>query len=151
MPVTKKSLDNLDKGKKFSSNNQPKGRGRKPSALRFVKESGLSVTDVKKIINSLIWDYDASELAALLKDKKNPVPMGMAIVLGALTDDLEKRRAVNFDKFMDRAHGKPVQQIDVSERSGDIPDDPKERRRLMERIEAELGLAQEKVSHAESD
>jgi len=52
---------------------------------------------------------------------------------------------------MDRAHGKPVQQIDVSERSGDIPDDPKERRRLMERIEAELGLAQEKVSHAESD
>ena len=111
MAVSKKSLENLEKGKKFSSNNQPENRGRKPSALRFIRDEGMSITDIKRIIGSLIWDYDRTELTALLNDKNNPPCMGVSIVLGALIDDQKKKCANNFEKLMDRAYGRPTQTI----------------------------------------
>jgi hypothetical protein len=109
----------------FSENNQPPNRGRKPSALKFIKESGMSIDDVKRLLGSLIWEYDSKELAALLKDKDNPVPMGMAIVLGALTEDLKNKNLANLDRLMDRAYGRPTQK-DIIEFS-DIPDTAKDR------------------------
>jgi hypothetical protein len=107
--------ENLKKGKatQFSSNNQPENRGRKPSVLKFIKDSGLSITDVKRLLGSLIWEYDSKELAMLLKDKDNPVPVGMAIVLGSLTEDLKNNNLANFDRLMDRAYGRPDQGLDI--------------------------------------
>jgi hypothetical protein len=60
MAVNKKSLENLKKGEatQFSSENQSPNRGRKASVLKFIKDNGLSITDVKRLLGSLIWDYD---------------------------------------------------------------------------------------------
>jgi len=40
----------------------------------------------------------------------------------------------------DRLDGRPKESIDISAKKNDIPDDPDERRQLMEQIEAELSL-----------
>ena len=155
MSVNEKSLENLDKGVRFSSENQPENRGRKPSALRFIRDEGISITDIKKIIGSLIWDYDAEELAALLKTVKVkvkgtngeektitkteiPIPMGINLILGALNSDLKSKNIDNFEKLMNRIHGKPIQALNVSGITNTIPEDPEKRRLLAEQIEKEL-------------
>jgi len=115
MAVNKKSLENLKKGvaTQFSSNNQPENSGRKPSVLSLIKDSGISIDDIRKIINSLIWEYPPAEISALLKDKTNPLPIGVTLVLGALIEDQKKKCINNFEKLMDRSHGKPTQPIDI--------------------------------------
>jgi hypothetical protein len=42
--------------------------------------------------------------------------------------------------IFDRLDGKPKETVEVTEKRGDIPQDPEERRALAERIEKELGL-----------
>jgi|LSPZ01.1.fsa_nt_gi hypothetical protein len=141
MPVHKNSLNNLKKGKKFSSAEQPENRGRRPSALsRFIKESGVSMTDIKLMLGSFIWDHTTTEISALLKDKKNPPPIGVSVVLGALNDDLKTKSLTNLEKLMDRAYGKPTQK-DIVEFS-DIPDSAKDR---LERIFGETQKKSEKI------
>jgi len=125
MPIAKKSLDNLGKGKKFSSDNQPEKRGRRRSVLTQIRQGGMSATDVKTIIRNLIWEYDSKELAELLKDKDLMIPMGMTLILGALADDQKKKSIANFEKLMDRADGKATQKGIVE--FTDIPDNAKER------------------------
>jgi hypothetical protein len=134
--------ENLKKGKatQFSSDNQPPNRGRKPSVLSFIKASGLSISDIKRLLGSLIWEYDSKELAVLLKDKENPVPMGMALVLGALTEDMKNKNLANFERLMDRAYGRPTQK-DIIEFS-DIPDTAKDR---LNRIFEEAQVKSEKI------
>jgi hypothetical protein len=124
---------NLLNGKttQFSSENQPKNPGRKPSALRFIRDQGLSITDIKKIIGGLIWDFNSEELEEKLKTVKvkvksadgktktvtkllEPVPMGVNIILGALAADQKSKSTVNFDRLMDRIYGKPTQAIDMN-------------------------------------
>jgi hypothetical protein len=135
-----KKLTEVSKATQFSGDNQPPNRGRKPSVLNFIKKSGISITDVKRLLGSLIWEYDSKELAVLLKDKDNPIPMGMALVLGALTDDLKNKKIENFDRLMDRAYGKPTQK-DIIEFS-DIPDTAKDR---LNRIFGEAQVKSEKI------
>jgi hypothetical protein len=113
MAASKKSLENLAKGKKFSSDAQPENRGRRPSVLTYIKGSGLSLDDYRRLLMNLIWEYDHKELAALLKDKNNKIPMGMTIVLGALLNDQKKRSIDNYAKFMERCLGKPTQGVDI--------------------------------------
>jgi hypothetical protein len=134
--------ENLKKGKatQFSSNNQPPNRGRKASVLNFIKESGLSTTDVKRLLGSLIWEYDAKELAGLLKDKENAVPMGMALILGALTEDLKNKNLANFEKLMDRTYGRPTQKEIVE--FSDVPDSAKDR---LNRIFGDAQKSSEKI------
>jgi hypothetical protein len=114
-----KRLAEVRKATQFSGDNQPPNRGRKPSVLKFIKDGGLSITDVKRLLGSLIWDYDAKELAALLKDKENPVPMGMALILGALAKDLKNKNLVNLKEIWDRVYGKSTQSMDI-QASGSI-------------------------------
>jgi len=125
MAVAKKSLDNLGKGKKFSSDNQPEKRGRRRSVLTTIREGGMSVTDIKKVIRNLIWEYDSKELAELLKNKELMIPMGMTLILGALVDDQKKNSIANFEKLMDRSDGKPTQNSVVE--FTDISDNAKDR------------------------
>ena len=128
---------NLLKGKdtQFTSENQPENRGRKPSALRFIREQGLSITDIRKIIDSLIWGYDNKELEELLKTEKvkveyidehgkkktrteirpiEPLPMGVTLILGALNDDNRKRSLTNYKLLMEQVHGKPTQSVEMN-------------------------------------
>jgi hypothetical protein len=110
----------------FSSTNQPENRGRKPSLLaRYIKENGVSITDIKLMIGSFVFAYNTKEIATLLKDKDNPPPIGVSLILGALSDDLKKKSLGNLEKLMDRAYGRPTQK-DIVE-FGDIPDTAKDR------------------------
>jgi hypothetical protein len=60
-----------------------------------------------------------------LKDKENPVPVGMAIVLGALTEDLKNKNLANLKELWDRTYGKPTQK-DIIE-FAEIPETAKDR------------------------
>ena len=157
MAVSKKSLENLEKRKQFSSTEQPENRGRKPSALRFIREHGVSITDIKKITESLIWAYDSDELAELLqtikvkvKDAsgkvktitktKKPLPMGVNLILSALNADLKSKSLINYEKLMDRAYGKATQKDIIEFR--DISDSAKGR---LERIFGEVQEESSKI------
>jgi hypothetical protein len=112
--MANRNLVNDGKKTRFSHDNQPANPGRKLSVLSYIKGSGLSLDDYKRLLTNLIWEYDHKELAAILKGKDNKIPMGLSIVLGALSDDLEKRSIANFEKFMERAFGKPTQGLDIT-------------------------------------
>jgi hypothetical protein len=141
MAVSKRSLENLKKGKKFSSENQPENRGRNPSALsRYIKGEGVSITDIKLMIGSFIFDHTTTEIAKKLKDKENPPPIGVSIILGALNEDLANKNLANIEKLMDRAYGKPTQK-DIVE-FADIPDTAKDR---LSRIFGEAQKKSEKI------
>jgi hypothetical protein len=133
---------NLLKGKatQFTRDNQPPNRGRLPSVLRFVKDSGVSITDIKQMLGSFIWDHTTQEISAMLKDKENPAPIGVSIVLGALNDDLKNKSITNLERLMDRAYGKPTQK-DIVE-FADIPDTAKDR---LSRIFGEAQKKSEKI------
>jgi hypothetical protein len=77
------------------------------------------------MIGSFIFDHTTKEIAALLKDKENPPPIGVSIMLGALNEDLTNKNLANLEKLMDRAYGKPTQK-DIVE-FNDIPDSAKDR------------------------
>jgi hypothetical protein len=138
--MARKDIAQDGKKTQFSSDNQPPNRGRKPSVLSFIKASNLSMSDIKRLLGSLIWEYDSRELAALLKNKENPVPVGMALALGALAEDMKNKNLANFDRLMDRAYGKPTQK-DIIEFS-DIPDTAKDR---LNRIFEEAHVKSEKI------
>jgi hypothetical protein len=136
MAVSEKSLKNLEKGKatQFSSTNPPQNPGRRPSVLRLIKENGLSIDDIRQIINDLIWEYPPEEIQAILKDKDNPIPMGVVLVLGALIDDQKKKGLNNFEKLMDRAHGKPTQTVDIKPTNLFTAMTPEERDKRIEEL-----------------
>jgi hypothetical protein len=135
MAVRKKSLEALEKHRgatQFSKDNPPKNPGRKPSILRYIKDGGVSVADIRLMLGSLIFDHTAQEIALLLKDKENPPPVGVTLILGALKADLENKNIANLERLMDRAFGKPIQGVDI-QASGSLeiiamtPDDRQKR------------------------
>jgi hypothetical protein len=111
--MANKNISKAGEKTQFSHDNQPENRGRKPSVLTYIKGSGLSLDDYRRLLTNLIWEYDHKELAAILKDKNNKIPMGLSIVLGALIADQKTKSIANFEKFMDRAFGKPTQGVDI--------------------------------------
>jgi hypothetical protein len=111
--MARKDIYKDGKKTQFSQDNQPPNRGRKPSILSYIKGSGLSLDDYRRLLTNLIWEYDSKELAELLKGKDSKVPMGLSIVLGALIDDQNTKSIANFEKFMDRIFGKPTQGVDI--------------------------------------
>jgi len=140
MPVNKKSLENLKKGKKFSSTNPPKNPGRRPNVYaRYIRDERVSLDDQRALFSSLLT-YNADEIDAILKSKDKP-PVGMVLLLKAIASDLKSGVIVNYEKLMDRTHGKPIQSVEVSDKRNDIPDDPAERKALAEKLRKELGIA----------
>ncbi|MDR0761123.1 MAG: hypothetical protein LBF74_13610, partial [Treponema sp.] len=110
-----KRLAEVSKATQFSHDNQPENRGRWPSALsRYIKENRVSATDVRLMISSIVFAHTSKEAALLLGDKKNPPPVGVALIMGALVDDMGKHNIGNLLKLMDRAFGKPKESVDVS-------------------------------------
>jgi hypothetical protein len=153
MAVNRKSLENLKKGEatRFSHDNQPENPGRKPSVLGYIKGSGLSLDDYKRLLTNLIWEYDSKELAAILKNTNNKIPMGMTIVLGALIKDQERKSIDNYEKFMDRCFGKTTQGFDIKT-SGNIEIAAMTREEKQKRVaellkEAKAGAGKKKTEH----
>jgi hypothetical protein len=109
----RKDIAQDGKATQFSSDNQPENQGRRPSVLTYIKGSGLSLDDYRKLLTNLIWEYDSKELSKLLKEKNNSIPIGLAIVLGAILDDLDHKSIANYEKLMDRVFGKSKTSIDL--------------------------------------
>jgi hypothetical protein len=55
--------------------------------------------------------YSADEIKAVLKDKTDKPPIGIILMLKAITTDMEKGDISNFEKLLDRAYGKPEKTI----------------------------------------
>jgi len=112
MAVSKKSLKNLERGKKFSSENQPENNGRRPNAFaKYIREKA-SLDDIRAFISSIIL-YDADEIQQILKDKKDKPPMLSLIFLKAMTSDMDRGELTNSEILMNRAFGRPDKTIKV--------------------------------------
>ena len=103
------SLKNLNM---FSSTNQPKNNGRKPSQLKkYIKENNVSREDVGLLIKNVLFNKTYDELSILVQDNKTP--MVVRLLIKSFLSDFKKGSLYNFNILMDRAYGTPKQDITV--------------------------------------
>lgn len=101
----------------FSSTNQPKNSGRKPSRFkRLLKElegvgETISVEDYGRITKTLLT-LNAEELQGVAQDKSTPIAVIM--IANAISGDLNNQRIDNLEKLLDRVFGKSSNPIDVT-------------------------------------
>jgi hypothetical protein len=130
MAVNPNSLANLVP---FSSENPPKNPGRKPSALNaFIKDSGISIDDVRRVMKNVVFEKNQEELQTLLTDKGQP--MLVRLLVKAFLTDFSNGRLDNIEKLLDRIYGKSTQmtKVKASIDSGHmdsslVPDDIKQK------------------------
>jgi hypothetical protein len=127
---------------RFTSANQPANRGRKPSKIKkWSKENGIARSDYIAIFNNIIAGHTIEELQKMVEgENKNKLPVIVALCISAFIHDMKTGTLTAANSILDRILGKPVQQMEFSEKHNDIPEDPSERRILMEQIEKELAL-----------
>lgn len=103
------NINEINKATRFSKDNQPANRGRKPSKLkRFIKDNNLSDIDISFMIR-LVFEKNEAQLNELLQNDK--IPMLMRLFVKAFLDDFVKGRLINFEQLMKRAYGEPIQKI----------------------------------------
>jgi hypothetical protein len=134
MAVSEKSLANLKKGKKFSSDNQPANPGRRPNVYeKYIKEERVSLDDQRAIFSSILA-YNSDEVDVILKSKEKP-PVGMVLILKAIATDLKKGELINYEKLMDRTHGKSTQPLEIPpDTLARITMNPEEKRKRIEEL-----------------
>lgn len=113
------------KGKRFTSENQPKKRGRgKFSVLNYIKQTtGKSVDpqsskeEILKVIQH-IYESSPAELEPLMKDPNDPTkpnpntPMWVLNVIAAINTDMRYGRTSTIEMLFDRVFGKATQTIE---------------------------------------
>lgn len=111
--------------KVFTSRNQPKNSGRKPSRFKQIiselNELGepLSLEDFRKL-TLLLLSVDKDTLEKLAGEKGTPV--AVSIIAASITGDIENKQTVNLDRLMDRVFGRSRQLTDISIQSaGSVP------------------------------
>jgi hypothetical protein len=142
-PVGNPNIAEAGKGTQFSKTNRPKNPGRKPSKLKkWIKDYELSKNDVDAVFTHFLFDKSIGEIEEIINDKKlrDKLPAGIGFQLQILINQAKKGNGRHLENILYMLFGRPVQQIDLSRKSNDIPDDPDERRALVEQIEKELGL-----------
>ena len=104
------SLANLNK---FTSTNQPKNGGRKPSKLKkYLKENNVSNEDVGRLIRNVLFNYSLGQLQNLQHDRKKP--MIIRLFARAFLADWERGSLQNFQTFVDRAFGAARVEVNVT-------------------------------------
>ena len=109
-------------GNRFTSENQPKNKGRKPSLYKQLKElTGkkvdfeLSKEDYYKVIRFLM-ERTPGELQKILdnaKDKENgSTPIWVLNIISAINSDIRYGRTSTIDMIFDRLFGKSTQPIE---------------------------------------
>jgi len=135
---------------RFSSEYQPANRGRKPSQLKaWIKENNVSSNDFIAIFTTIIATHTLEELEDMVSaKKKQKLPVIVALCISAFLHDMKTGTLTAANSILDRIMGKPTQQITFGG-SGEIelPNDPKERMALAERLKKEIDLG--KVSTEE--
>jgi hypothetical protein len=142
-PVGNPNIAEFGKGTQFSKTNRPKKPGRKPSKLKkWIKDYELSKDDVNAVFINFLFDRDIGEIEEIINNKelRDNLPAAIAFQLQILINQSKKGDGRHLENILYMLFGRPVQQIDLSKKSDDIPDDPEERRALAEQIEKELGL-----------
>lgn len=126
---------------RFSATNQPARRGRLPSKLKkFVKDNRVSKSDVDAIFSNIIFGSTLEELQEMVKaGNKEKLPVIVALLISAFIADIKNGTLHEVNTVLDRIYGKATQQVEIGESSGDIPEDPEERRALAEQIKKEIG------------
>jgi hypothetical protein len=142
MPVSEKSLENLKKGRKFSSDYQPEIRGKRRNRLReFIEEERFSLDDLRAILEGLLTSYSFEEIEDMYNKGREDLPALITMFLKAFIVDVKKGSLSSVEIILERIHGKPIHQVilDSIDRA-ELPADPEERRILAEKLRNELGL-----------
>jgi hypothetical protein len=159
MSVSKKSLENLEKGKatQFSSTNQPENNGRRPNVFsKYIRENRISRDDIRALIES-IPQYDADEVDRILKTGKKDkdgkdivrkdVPILITLMLKAFAADMAKGELTNTKELWDRAYGKPTQNVDLNTSGAlvSVSMTPEERQKQIEEVLKECEIQPKKT------
>jgi len=98
----------------FSSTRRPKNPGRRPNVYaKYIRENRVSLDDQRALFSSMLA-YNADEIQKFIEDKKDKPPVGMILLLNAISADLKKKEIANYEKLMDRTFGKPEKTINHS-------------------------------------
>lgn len=92
----------------FSSTNQPKKKGRKPSILKKLKAIGLSHEDITGLLENIIM-ANKQEAQDMLKNPELPI---MAVgYLSALIKEIQAGKSFTIEAIIDRLDGKATQKV----------------------------------------
>ena len=109
--MANKNISKAGKATRFSKENQPANPGRRPSVLaKYIRENRVSLADIQAPISSLVG-YNADEIKSILQDKSDKPPVGIILMLKALTADMDTGSIGNLVTLMDRAYGKPEKTV----------------------------------------
>lgn len=111
-------------GNRFTSDNQPPNRGRKPSIFKYIKEKTgkkvdpeMSKEDYVKVIRHLM-ESTPEEIERLVKDAdgspNKDTPIWVLNVISAINSDIRYGRTSTVEMLFDRVFGKVNQSIDVT-------------------------------------
>lgn len=109
-------------GKKFSSENQPQNRGRKPSIYKKLKaitskKVGYEL-EKEDYFNVIRWvmEQNAGTLEVLIKDKagrpNKDTPLWLINIISAINADIRYGRTTTVEMIFDRVFGKATQPIE---------------------------------------
>ena len=85
----------------------------------FMTQNGLSLGDLRKVLQGIMFDRSVAELKDLEKDKT--APAAISFITSALLSDMEKGRLDTLNSLLDVCYGKPMQVVEV--RIHDAPGD----------------------------
>ncbi|MCK4813007.1 MAG: hypothetical protein KAT14_03615 [Candidatus Marinimicrobia bacterium] len=103
----------IGKGNRFSSTNQPKNRGRKPSILKkYIKDNGVTTDDMLHCFKYVLGK-SMEELKEIIKDPKKPVVIVSAAT--AVLKDMTKGKMDNISTIMRKANIDPEQSVSDSQ------------------------------------
>ena len=95
---------------RFTSSNQPKNNGRKPSQLkRYIKDNNLGIEDVRLIMKFMLTKTEA-ELEEIQDDVSRP--MMVRTIVRAYLHDYECKNMQTLDVMLNRIFGFAKQEID---------------------------------------
>lgn len=103
-----KNIANIGRETRFSSSNQPRKKGRKPSILKKLKAIGLSHEDITGLLENIIM-ANKQEAQEMLKNPELPI---MAVgYLSALIKEIQAGKSFTIEAIIDRLDGKATQKV----------------------------------------
>ena len=115
MPAGNPNILEAGMNTRFSSENQPENRGRKPDKLKgWIDNYDLSKNDVHSTFIKFLFDKTIGEIEEIINDskKRSELPMSVYIQLKVLTSAAKRGDARHFENILYMIYGKPKQDIE---------------------------------------
>ncbi|MDR2494671.1 MAG: hypothetical protein LBD24_05545 [Spirochaetaceae bacterium] len=114
--MARESIKDEGKSTRFSKENQPENRGRKPSLLKkWIKEYDIPISDVRAVMTNLMFAYTLKEIKEIA-DREEGMPVGISVMAKGLAADIESGNPKNLEKMLDRSFGKTAPEKTVEAR-----------------------------------